>query len=114
MILDDIRVFLPKFLSSDAEEELFDALKQFFESIVEQRFYTTRLKDQSIFFQGDGICDMLVVNLPDTSVRPAPCFLLSNTCDMAVENRRLFPSQVVYAPIFNLDKYRNRLLRSSS
>ena len=113
MILDDIRIFLPKFLSADAEEELFDALKQFPESVMEKRFYTTKLLENGIFFQGDGICDMLVVNLPDPSVRQAPCFLLSNTCDMATENRRLFPSQIVYAPIFNLGKYRSRLLLSS-
>lgn len=113
MILDDIRIFLPKFLSTDAEEELFDALKQFPQSIVEERFYTTNLAENDIFFQGDGICDMLVVNLPDTSIRQAPCFLLSNTCDMATENLRLFPSQIVYAPIFNLEKYHSRLLLSS-
>lgn len=113
MILDDIRIYLPKFLSADAEDELFNALKQFPDSIEAKRFYSTRLQEECNFFQGDGIRDMLVVNLPDTTVRGVPCFLLSNTCDMTPENKRLFPSQIVYAPIFNLDKYHKKLLQSS-
>ncbi len=31
--------------------------------------------------------------------------LLSNTCDMDINNKRLYPCRIMYAPILNLDKY---------
>jgi hypothetical protein len=31
--------------------------------------------------------------------------VLSNTCDMAPENRRLYSSSIIYAPIMDLQKY---------
>ena len=57
--------------------------------------------------------DMLVVNLPKTDVRPVPSIILSNTCDVDLQNERNFPSQLVYSPIFDLSKYRSSLIEKS-
>jgi hypothetical protein len=56
---------------------------------------------------------MLFINLPNTDVKPVPSMILSNTCDIDIENVRNFPSQVVYAPIFNLAKYQEALYKNS-
>jgi len=56
---------------------------------------------------------MLVINLPNSVIKPAPTIILSNTCDIALDNKRNFPSQIVYSPIFNLEKYRQLLIGSS-
>ncbi len=40
--------------------------------------------------------------------------VISNTCDIDPDNKRLFPSQIVYSPIFNLNKYKTHLLMNSS
>lgn len=108
MNIDDIKIYLPKFLSAESEKELFAGLKDF-PNNIDGRLYTSYLKDSEIIYQGDGLTDLLVVNLPSPEIRPAPSMILSNTCDIALENLRNFPSQVVYAPIFNLKKYQDKL-----
>lgn len=49
---------------------------------------------------------MLVVNLPHPEAKPLPVMVCSNTCDIDPVNKRFFASRVVYAPIFQLEKYR--------
>lgn len=39
-------------------------------------------------FQGDGLARVWVSNLPDPTVREARVVVLSNTCDVAPENKR--------------------------
>jgi hypothetical protein len=112
MNIDDIKIYLPKFLSAESDRELFKGLKEFPENI-DDRLYTDYLKDSKLIYQGDGIQDMLVVNLPQTEIKPVPSMIFSNTCDIDLNNQRNFPSQVVYAPIFNFEKYQSSLLRNS-
>lgn len=113
MNIDDIKIYLPKFLSAEADKELFKGLRDFPENI-DDRFYTTYLKDSKLIYQGDGINDLLVVNIPQSEIRPVPGIIISNTCDIDLENPRNFPSQVVYAPIFSLEKYSQALSNNSS
>lgn len=111
--LDEIKIYLPKYLSPESEENLFDQLKQFPEN-MDDRLYTNYLLEPELIYQGDGIKGLLVVNLPDPEIRLAPGMILSNTCDLDELNKRLFPSSLVYAPIFNLEKYQKELLASET
>ncbi len=108
MQLEDFKLYLPKFLSAESDKELFDGLKNF-PNNIDTRIYTNYLLDTNIIYQGDGIKDLLVINLPDLDAKPAPSMVLSNTCDIDLENVRNFPSQIVYAPIFDLNKYQKVL-----
>lgn len=112
MNLDDLKLYLPKFLSVESEKELFDGLKDFPYNI-DSRIYTNYLLETDIIYQGDGIKDLLFVNLPNTEIKPAPGMILSNTCDIDLKNVRNFPSQIVYSPIFNLKKYQETLYKKS-
>jgi hypothetical protein len=112
MNLDEIKIYLPKFLSAESDRELFNGLKDFPDNI-DERFYTTYLHDNKIIYQGDGLDNLLVVNLPKSEIKPVPGIILSNTCDIDLQNERNFPSQIVYAPIFSLEKYRQTLLNNS-
>lgn len=112
MNLDEIKIYLPKFLSAESDRELFKGLKDFPKNI-DERLYTTYLHDSKIIYQGDGLKNLLVVNLPQSEIKPVPSIILSNTCDIDLQNQRNFPSQIVYAPIFNLEKYQQTLLRNS-
>lgn len=109
MTPDDIKLYLPKFLSVESERELFSFLADFPKNI-DSRMYTTYLAEEKEVFQGDGLEKMLVVNLPEPKVDYFPSMVFSNTCDISLDNKRLFPSQIMYAPIFNLQKYKNTLL----
>jgi hypothetical protein len=113
MKLEDLRLFLPKYLSSESERDMFTCLKQFPVNI-DDRIYTNYLRNEETIFQGDGIKDLLVINLPQTDIKPVLCMILSNTCDIDLQNKRFFPSQIIYSPIFNLSKYRSHLSISSS
>ena len=55
--LDDFRTYLPKYLSGEAQENLFADLRLFPENI-DKRFYSTILVDSKSLFQGDGLKDM--------------------------------------------------------
>ncbi|MCL8009176.1 hypothetical protein M8845_17240 [Gelidibacter japonicus] len=112
MKLEDFKLYLPKFLSAESEKELFDGLKDF-PNNIDTRLYSNYLTETDIIFQGDGISDMLYVNLPNPDIKPVPSMILSNTCDIDIHNVRNFPSQVVYAPIFNLTKYQDALYNKS-
>lgn len=112
MNIDDFKIYLPKFLSAESDRDLFKGLKDFPEN-MDDRLYTSYLKDSKLIYQGDGINDLLVVNLPQSDIKPVPGIIFSNTCDIDLENQRNFPSQVVYAPIFNLGKYQLSLINKS-
>lgn len=112
MMFEDIKIYLPKFLSAESDRELFSGLKEF-PNNLDLRLYTKHLANTEVIYQGDGINDMLVVNLPEAIIKKAPCMILSNTCDIHIDNPRNFPSQIVYAPIFNLNKYIDSLHRKS-
>ena len=105
---EDIRKYLPKYLSSSAQDSLFEELKKFPDNI-DQRLYTNYLQDDPHIFQGDGVSDLLFVHLPSQEIKPAPGMVLSNTCDIDPANRRFMPMRMVYAPIINLEKYRQAL-----
>jgi len=109
MYYDEIKKYLPQYLSITGQEKLFKELEKFPENI--DKIYTTSLTHEENFFQGDGITYLLCVHLPDTQIRKAPVMILSNTCDTDLSNNRLMVPRIVYAPIFNLNKYKEVLIR---
>ena len=111
MNLNDLEVFLPKFLSSESTQELFKSLKNFPDNI-DSRFYTNYLSETKVIYQGDGIRDMIFFNFEKMDSKHAPGLIFSNTCDIDIINKRNFPSRIVYAPIFNLEKYQDSLFEN--
>ncbi len=113
MLSEDIKIYLPKFLSVESTQELFQCLKDF-PNNIDERLYTSYLKEEDSIFQGDGMKNMLVVNLPNSDIRPAPSMILSNTCDISQDNTRLFNTNILYSPIFNLRKYKEKISNNST
>lgn len=107
MTLEDIKLYLPRYLSEESRNALVGALRNF--PIPSERFYTTRLADTKIIYQGDGLTDLLFINLPESETKYRNGMVLSNTCDLSPDNKRLFESRMVYAPIVQLSVYRQIL-----
>lgn len=107
---EDIEEYLPKFLSADSKKSLFDGLRQFPDNI-DQMFYTDRRRDDPIIYQGDGIRDLPFLILPDTESHLVDAVIVSNSCDIILENVRFFRSKVVYSPLLKLENYKNMLYR---
>lgn len=112
MKIEDCKIYLPKYLSTESEKELFSGLNDFPDNL-DSRIYTDYLKNNSIIYQGDALKEMEVINLPDKTIKPVNSLIISNTCDIDPENKRIFPSRVLYTPIINLYKYQNLLINKS-
>ena len=62
--------------------------------------------------QGDGVANLDYINFPDVVIKPIDVILLSNTCDMSIENKRMNPCRIMYAPILKFDIYARKLRES--
>lgn len=103
MTFDDIRQYLPKYLSAESMEVLLKSLDDF-PSNIDARMYTNKLTD-SIIYQGDGLVDVAFYNLHTGQKRIGLALILSNTCDL-IGYERIYNPQIVYVPIFSLSKYK--------
>lgn len=103
-LFDDIKTYLPKYLSEEATEGLFSELREFPKNI-DQRIYTDQLVDDDNTFQGDGLAKLFIASLPDGRIGEGPVMVLSNTCDVTPEAKRWLSPTIVYCPIIKLAKY---------
>ena len=107
--LEELKLYLPQYLSDDSEKSLFENLKDFPNSI-DSRMYSDKYLIDDIILQGDGLKDFLVINLPETTIKNVDVMILSNSCDIALNNKRMIPASICYCPIINLEKYEKSLL----
>ena len=106
---DELRIYLPKYLSADGERELFEGIKQF-PNVDGAKLYTSALKDIPVIYQGDGLTDLLLFKLPEVKSQPGNGLVISNSCDTSPENKRFFDSHFCYSPILRLPLYEKSLL----
>lgn len=102
--LGEIRIYLPKYLSPETEKKLFEDLAAF-PSNIDQRMYSSYGLKPDLIYQGDGLKDLLVVDLPSLATKNVPCLVLSNTCDIDPRNQRVFSTNILYSPLVNLEEY---------
>lgn len=107
---EEIKKYLPQYLSDTAVAKLFSELKIFPENI-DQRMYSSFLSDSPMVYQGDGFSGLLHCELPNLRAENLDGLILSNTCDIAQENERFMASRLVHSPILKLDKYYQLLIR---
>jgi len=108
---EQVKMYLPQYLSSVDQKTLFKEIKSF-PNNIDKRMYTLKLMQDNSFYQGDGIKDLLVVDLKSRTFLKTPSIILSNTCDVDPLNKRLFTTRILYAPILNLNKYENALINN--
>lgn len=109
---DDIRLYMPKYLSAESEDALFAEVATFPEN-EPFVFYSLKGLPSSALYQGDGLKSLPFVSLPDTRVKSAAALVVSNSCDIDPANKRLLPPSILYCPIVGLEKYRRILLEES-
>lgn len=110
-VVDNIKLYLPQYLSDIEQSRLREELSQFPMDGTKDTVYTSALQNADYLLQGDGIDMVPYLNFPDLTIKEVPVLLMSNTCDMSTENRRMNDSRIMYSPIIRLDKY-EQLLRS--
>ncbi len=104
----DLHDIIPKYLTAETTKTLIESLSAFPENI-DKRLYSSANIDTELLCQGDGIDDLLVVEVPSLRTKRAPCMIMSNTCDIDPSNERLFSTSIIYTPIIKLEAYRKFL-----
>ena len=110
MPMEDIKSYLPKYLSEDNYKNLLKELKSFPKNI-DQRLYS-KPQSPGTIFQGDGYkkfpyVDLLHLDLGSKEVKG---IILSNTCDIDLDNTRPYSSSIMFAPIIEVAKYTETLM----
>ncbi|MBA2594188.1 MAG: hypothetical protein H0U97_18885 [Gammaproteobacteria bacterium] len=105
---EDFKTYLPKYLPAEAQANLFAELSQF-PNNIDRRLYTLRLLNEMNLFQGDGLASLWVADLPNERIGRTRVMILSNTCDIAPDNKRLLGPRILYCPIISFPKYQNLL-----
>ena len=100
---EDIKKYLPQYLSDSDAKQLFLALKDF-PNNIDERFYSNYSLDDNILYQGDCLKDIPAFNLPDTRTKLSQSMAISNTCDMDLSNKRLWNTRILFSQIILLEK----------
>jgi len=108
--IDEIKKYLPKYLTPEAEDNLFQSLEDFPDNMDEKMYLSEHVSHESIY-QGDAFNNFPVINLPSLIVKEARVMVISNSCDMSSQNKRLYKKNVCYCPIIKLNKFKEKLLK---
>lgn len=105
--LEDIKDHIPYYLTQEAKDGLVTALKDFPEKM---NYYTTEYRDELL--QGDGWNNLDIINIETIERKSIKGIILSNSCDISLDNPREIPARIVFAPIIPLSLYEALLARS--
>jgi len=106
---EEIKKFLPQYLSAESTQVLLSELDRFPENI-DTRLYSMKLMNEKVAFQGDILKGLPVISLPDHTIYyNAFSMILSNTCDNDPKESRIVPRNHTYATILTLDEIINQL-----
>lgn len=111
-IFDDVHPYLPKYLTAEKQEALRDELRKFPDNM---KYYLSNSVDGTL--QGDLFDKkhFIITSAKGAlSVRPSQVMIISNSCDIAPENRRDLGVSVLVAPIMQLSKYEELLRRTGT
>lgn len=104
---ESIAQHLPYYLTQDAEEHLARELAAFPNC---GPYYISRYRDE--VFQGDGWTKLALRRFEDGQLTAIHGIVLSNSCDINPDNRRVLPTKLVFAPIIRLNNYVEKLRAS--
>lgn len=105
-IFEQIRLFLPKYLTPEESRELFSELSKFPDNL---NFYLNRAELHDQLLQGDGWRGFIAIDFATGTRRPVSGLIMSNSCDISPENRRDLPVNVLFSPLLRLDAFMERL-----
>lgn len=92
---------IPYYLTQEQKKGLAKALREF---PRDTQYYLTGLY-QNYLLQGDGWTKLQIFNFQTGEKASISGIILSNTCDVAPENERDLPINIVFAPIIPLSTY---------
>lgn len=110
MKLEDLEIYLPKYLSDESQKELYSDLKDFPDNI--NKIFGSKYLSQDGLLQSDIVEDIPFFNLPILESKSAKVMIISNSCDIDPQNKRDLPPKVSYAPLISMSKFIDLLEKS--
>jgi hypothetical protein len=109
---DSIKEQIPYYLTEAQKEGLLKALNKFIKDPIRETDYYDSYGHKDELLQGDGWTKLQIRNF-DTGEKGAILgIILSNTCDIAPDNKRDLPTKITFAPLIPLSAYITLLERS--
>jgi hypothetical protein len=99
-IFEKVKLHLPPYLSPEKKEQLYQELKSF-----PEKFSYYIFKDEPDVLQGDGWSGFEIISLETKEVKKIKAIVLSNTCDIDPNNKRVTPPKIIIAPLIALEKF---------
>lgn len=98
---EQVRLYLPQYLSPDRQQGLWDELRAFPNN---KSIYSTRNGDSECL-QGDGWRGFVAIDFHSLSRKTLSGLVLSNSCDLGLENTRATTPNITFVPIMKLRRY---------
>ena len=106
-LYEQIKLFLPKYLTPAEQNELFTELSKFPEN---PSMYLPDGVLSDDLLQGDGWRGFVAINFRSLERKVVSGIVLSNSCDIDITNKRALPTSVLFAPLIPLARYEQLLL----
>ncbi len=103
---EQIKLFLPKYLTPAQTAELFSELSKFPENMS---FYLSHSAWQDELLQGDGWHGFVAINFESGERRSVAGMVISNSCDIFPGNVRDLPINVLFSPLIEVSRLVERL-----
>jgi hypothetical protein len=103
---EQIKLFLPKYLTPDQKHTLFSELSAFPNN---QSFYLSNPKWQKELLQGDGWRGFVALNFMTGERKTVSGVVVSNSCDIDSANVRTLAVNVLFSPLIALSRYEAEL-----
>lgn len=99
--LDQVRLYLPQYLSPERQQDLWKDLHSF---PAGRTIYSDR-NDYPHFLQADGWRGFVAINFDTLERRSVSGLVLSNSCDVNPVNRRSITPSITFVPLIRLRRY---------
>lgn len=108
-LFDELRVFLPKFLSAAEQDQLLEELGKF---PAAASYYLPHEMKKPEILQADGWRGFVVADVSSGERKHVSGVVLSNSCDIDLSNRRALIPRMIFSPLISVTIYRARLSKS--
>jgi hypothetical protein len=98
---EQVRLYLPQYLSPDRQQGLWDELKAFPNN---RSIYSTRNEDPDAL-QGDGWRGFVAIDFHSLDRKTVSGLVLSNSCDLSLANKRTTTPNITFVPLMKLQRY---------
>jgi hypothetical protein len=105
---EEFKSFLPKYLNAEQQKSLFEALKEFPQN---RNYYLGRQYEKELL-QGDAWRGFVAINFSNGERRPVNGIVLSNSCDIDLDNPRDGEPNIIFAPLIRIAKFKQLLIDS--